>query len=105
MQQVLLNILINATQAMPDGGSITLAVSVGERPGGSQVQLDITDTGNGVPEAIRERMFDSFLSGRSDGTGLGLAIAKRIVHSHHGDIALLSTGPTGTTFRITLPLA
>jgi signal transduction histidine kinase len=105
MQQVLLNILINATQAMPDGGTITLAASVAERPGGSQVQLDITDTGSGVPDGIREKIFDSFLTGRSDGTGLGLAIAKRIVHSHHGDIALLNTGSSGTTFRITLPLA
>jgi signal transduction histidine kinase len=105
IQQVLLNVLINATHAMPDGGAITLTTSLAVRPGGTVVQLDVADTGTGVPDAIRDRVFDSFLSGRPGGTGLGLAIAKRILHSHHGDISLLNTGPHGTTMRITLPLA
>lgn len=105
ISQVLLNLLINATQAMPEGGRITLTPSVEERPGASFAILDITDTGHGVPDAIRDRIFDSFLSGRSDGTGLGLAIAKRILISHHGNITLLRSGSTGTTMRITLPLA
>ena len=63
-----------------------------------------TDSGTGIPDAIKDRIFDSFLSGRPDGTGLGLAIAKRVLQSHHGDIVLESTGPEGTTFLITLPL-
>jgi signal transduction histidine kinase len=65
----------------------------------------VTDTGGGVPEAIKTRIFDSFLSGRAGGTGLGLAIVKRVVQSHHGDIELLSSSEAGTTFRISLPLA
>jgi signal transduction histidine kinase len=69
------------------------------------VIIDITDTGHGIPEAIRDRIFDSFLSGRPDGTGLGLAIVERILRSHHGDIAVLVTGPQGTTMRLSLPLA
>jgi signal transduction histidine kinase len=69
------------------------------------VLLDLSDTGTGVDAAIRDQIFDSFLSGRPDGTGLGLAIAKRILVSHHGDIALLRTSQTGTTMRITLPVA
>jgi signal transduction histidine kinase len=101
LQQVLLNLLINAMQAMPDGGSIGIALAAG--PAGTAV-LDITDTGAGIPEAIRGRIFDSFLSGRSDGTGLGLAIARRILLSHHGDITLRATSPAGTTMRILLPL-
>ncbi|MES2694354.1 MAG: ATP-binding protein, partial [Verrucomicrobiota bacterium] len=105
IQQVLLNLLINATHAMPDGGTITLAIGTDGGAGASNVILDITDTGTGVDESIRERIFDSFLSGRPDGTGLGLAIAKRILISHHGDIALLRTSPAGTTMRITLPRA
>jgi signal transduction histidine kinase len=105
LQQVLLNLLLNATQAMPAGGTITLSTHVLELGGTPQVALDIADTGNGIPEAIRERVFNSFLSGRPDGTGLGLAIAKRILLSHHGDISLVSTSPTGTTMRVTLPLA
>jgi signal transduction histidine kinase len=104
LQQVLLNLLINSTQAMPEGGEITLACQVEERGSTRIVHIDITDTGRGVPEALREKIFDSFLSGRPDGTGLGLAIAKRILLSHHGDITLLTTAPTGTTMRLTLPL-
>jgi signal transduction histidine kinase len=105
IQQVLLNLLLNATQAMPDGGTITVTVTGEDRPTGRVAHTDITDTGRGIPEQVRERMFDSFLSGRPDGTGLGLAIAKRILLSHHGDIVLLQTGPSGTTMRITLPVA
>ncbi|MEO7412989.1 MAG: GAF domain-containing protein [Opitutaceae bacterium] len=104
LQQVLLNLLINATHAMPDGGVITLNTSVEERGNSRWVHLDLTDTGTGIPEEIRDRIFDSFLSGRPDGTGLGLAIAKRILISHHGDITLRSTSQQGTTMRITLPV-
>jgi signal transduction histidine kinase len=105
IQQVLLNLLLNATHAMPEGGTITLHLSTVGGPGAHQACLDITDTGTGVDASIRDQIFDSFLSGRPDGTGLGLAIAKRILVSHHGDIALQQTGPGGTTMRITLPLA
>ncbi|WP_414662138.1 GAF domain-containing protein [Horticoccus sp. 23ND18S-11] len=105
IQQVLLNLLLNATQAMPEGGTITLAVTPEDRPGAHFLCIDISDTGTGVADDLRERIFDSFLSGRPDGTGLGLAIAKRILLSHHGDITLLQTSPAGTTMRLTLPIA
>ncbi len=105
IQQVLLNLLINAMHAMPDGGAITIAVATEDRPGAHLVHVDLADTGTGVPAGIRDRIFDSFLSGRPDGTGLGLAIAKRILVSHHGDIALHATSPAGTTMRVTLPQA
>ncbi len=106
LQQVLLNLLINATQAMPDGGMIVLRTHVEERgEGGRMVHVDVEDTGSGIPEKIRHSVFDSFLSGRPDGTGLGLAIAKRILVSHHGDIALLQSSPAGTIMRVILPLA
>jgi signal transduction histidine kinase len=105
LQQVLLNLIINATHAMPEGGTITLTVSEEERGAARYARLDLADTGSGIPAEIRDRIFDSFLSGRPDGTGLGLAIAKRILISHHGDITLLSSSPEGTTMRLTLPLA
>lgn len=105
IQQVLLNLLLNATHAMAEGGTITLTAHPEDRPGLHQIHLDIADTGTGVDPAIRERIFDSFLSSRADGTGLGLAIAKRILVSHHGDIQLRETSATGTTMRVTLPLA
>lgn len=105
IQQVLLNLIINATQAMPDGGAITVAIGTEERNGAPFATIDITDSGTGIPEHLQARVFDSFLSGRPDGTGLGLAIAKRILLSHYGDIQLVATGPQGTTMRIVLPIA
>lgn len=107
LQQVLLNLLINSMQAMPEGGEIAITLRGepdGAGTGGSAV-LEVADTGAGIPEEIRGRVFDSFLSGRPDGTGLGLAIAKRVLLGHRGDIALVSTSPAGTTLRVTLPLA
>ncbi len=104
LQQVLLNLLINSTQAMTDGGEITIACHTEERGPARVAIVDVADTGPGIAEGLRDRIFDSFLSGRPDGTGLGLAIAKRILLSHHGDITLLESSPAGTTMRITLPL-
>ncbi len=104
IQQVLLNLLLNSTHAMPQGGAITVRAFVEEQAGARHAVVDVVDTGTGVPPEIADHIFDSFLSGRSDGTGLGLAIAKRILISHHGDISLLRTSPTGTTMRSALPL-
>ena len=105
LQQVLLNLLINATQAMPDGGTITVELHREDRTeGGENLRIDFVDTGRGIPPEMRESIFDSFLSGRPDGTGLGLAIAKRILLSHHGDILLRQTSTSGTTMSILLPL-
>ncbi|MFY9926047.1 MAG: GAF domain-containing protein [Opitutaceae bacterium] len=105
LQQVLLNLLINSMQAMPDGGEITIRLSQEAREQGGAAVLEVSDTGLGIPDVIRERIFDSFLTGRPDGTGLGLAIAKRVLLGHNGDIQLVNSSPAGTTFRITLPLA
>lgn len=101
LQQVLLNLILNSMQAMPEGGTITLALGAEAHT----ALLDVTDTGTGIPAVIRDRIFDSFLSGREGGTGLGLAIAKRVMLSHHGDIVLRASGPEGTTLRLTLPFA
>ena len=101
---MLLNLLINSMQAMPEGGDITLRLGSEVRGSVSYAVLDVEDTGSGIPDAVRGRIFDSFLSGRPDGTGLGLAIAKRVLQGHNGDIQLVSSSPAGTTLRITLPL-
>lgn len=100
LQQVLLNLVLNAVQAMPHGGHLTLRHSVA----GLRLQLEITDTGSGIPAAIQPRIFESFLSGRVDGTGLGLAIAQRIMKDHQGELTLAATGSQGTTMRLILPL-
>ncbi|HKB57850.1 MAG TPA: GAF domain-containing protein [Lacunisphaera sp.] len=104
LQQVVLNLALNSLQAMPHGGELSVLCTEEGRTGGRVVHLDLADTGTGIPEAIRPRIFESFLSGRADGTGLGLAIAQRIVTDHHGELSVLSTGPRGTTMRVTLPL-
>lgn len=105
IQQVLLNVILNATHAMPEGGSITIACATGRHEAHEFAIVDLRDTGHGIEAALRDRIFDSFLSGRSGGTGLGLAIAKRIMRSHHGDIAVAATGHDGTVMRLTLPVA
>ncbi len=103
IQQVLLNVILNATHAMPEGGSITIRSRRAEDTAQETAIVEISDTGGGIPAEVGDRIFDSFLSGRRGGTGLGLAIAKRIMRSHHGDIEVAETSPAGTTMRLSLP--
>lgn len=105
IQQVLLNLIFNSTEAMHGGGTLSLVLDRQTRGLTTYATIDVTDTGGGVPPELAPRIFDSFLSGRPGGTGLGLAIARRILESHHGEIALVQTGPTGTTIRVSVPLA
>jgi len=101
IQQALLNLIINAVDAMPNGGEIRLRLDPKEEKHG--VRIAIIDTGGGIDPAIGDRIFESFLTGRKDGSGLGLSIAKRIVRSHRGDIHLAWTGEKGTCFELWLP--
>ena len=103
VQQVLLNLFLNAIQAMPEGGVINIRLWPGENDAGPTAHLCVKDTGRGMPQGLRERIFESFLTGRKEGTGLGLAIAKRIMRSHHGDIELESSGTGGTAFALWFP--
>ena len=105
LQQVFLNLMMNAVQAMPGGGSLSLRVAVEKGPQGPVVCVRVRDTGTGIPPAILPKIFESFFTSREDGTGLGLAIVKRILRDHRGDIVVESTGPGGTTFRFWLPAA
>lgn len=105
IQQVLLNVLLNATHAMPEGGSISIVCQLQRGAGHDSVAVEIADTGHGIAPEMRDRIFESFLSARPGGTGLGLAIAKRIMRSHSGDIEVAKSTPAGTTLRISLPVA
>ncbi|ADE55187.1 GAF domain-containing protein [Coraliomargarita akajimensis] len=100
IQQVMLNLILNATQVMPNGGRIHISTT--ENNG--HANFTITDTGPGMPESIQAEIFESFLTHRPDGTGLGLSISKRILRSHHGNIELVESSPEGSTFRFWLPL-
>ena len=102
IQQALLNLILNALVAMPDGGELTIEVM---EPMDRKVSVLVKDTGQGIPDEFKDRIFDSFLTARSDGTGLGLTISKRILRAHDGDLELLDSGPNGTVFRVSLPIA
>jgi signal transduction histidine kinase len=100
-RRALINIINNAQEAMPAGGRIRLMVS---RMNGF-AEFSVSDTGVGIPQEIRDRIFEPFLTyGKERGTGLGLAITKRIVDAHQGKIELQSTLGEGTTFSLFIPL-
>ncbi len=103
INQVFMNLLINAGQAIADRGLITLAMGLE----GDEVWVSIADTGCGIPEDVQQRIFDPFYTTKpiGRGTGLGLAIAYRIVAKHHGRIEVSSRAGEGSTFRIVLPVA
>lgn len=100
IQQVLVNLIKNAMQAMTKGGTLTL--QTGEGTDG--VWIGVTDTGGGIPQEQINRIFEPFYTTKKKGTGLGLMIVQRIVRAHDGRIELESHVGRGTTFRIWLPL-
>lgn len=102
--QVLLNLIINSTQAMPEGGRIELSTELRTVEKTACIAFSIQDNGKGIPQAIQDKIFDSFLSGRHDGTGLGLSIVKRILKAHHGDIIVEDSNSSGTRIVFWLPL-
>lgn len=102
MYQVLLNMVFNAIQAMPEGGDLFLGTTA--LPADKAVMLEVTDTGLGIPEEKLEQIFTPFYTDKNRGTGLGLAIAKNIVDKHQGAIEVNSRPGEGSTFRVILPL-
>jgi signal transduction histidine kinase len=110
LKQVFINLIVNATHAMPEGGTITISISVipggkGRLAGKELVRIDVSDTGTGIPPEIRERIFEPFFTtkGEGKGTGLGLFITSDIIASHKGSIDVDSAPGRGTTFSIYLP--
>lgn len=98
--QVLLNLLRNSIQATPKGGSVTVSVS----RSGETVRTRIKDTGRGMIESERDKMFDPFFTTRKEGTGLGLAVSHQIVEQHDGHFETESSPGKGTTITVILPL-
>jgi two-component system sensor histidine kinase HydH len=113
LKQAFLNIMLNALEAMPEGGDLAIATRLADaktagvlEPSDRDEWLEVVfdDTGTGIPEAEMARVFDPFFTTKKDGTGLGLAITYRIVENHRGTIRVVSQPGKGTTFAITLPL-
>ncbi|MFH1570018.1 MAG: ATP-binding protein, partial [Gemmatimonadota bacterium] len=106
LKQVFINLILNAAEAMEDGGRLHIAAAPapdGGRHGALAVRF--RDTGSGVPADVRERIFEPFFSTKEHGTGLGLCIAASIMARHGGRLELESTGAEGTTFAVWIPLA
>lgn len=101
LKQAMLNIIINAEQAMPDGGE--LMVRTGRA--GRHVTIDITDTGVGIPKDRLEDVFQVYFSTKKGGTGLGLPTARRIIEGHNGQVVVQSEVGKGTNFQVWLPIA
>jgi signal transduction histidine kinase len=100
IQQALLNLALNAVQAMPHGGRVTLSV----RPAGDSVRVTVADTGPGVPEEIRARIFEGGGTTKSGGTGLGLPLVRAIARSHGGSVSYSASATGGAVFTLELPV-
>ncbi|MGH7409238.1 MAG: two-component system sensor histidine kinase NtrB, partial [Candidatus Methylomirabilales bacterium] len=101
LEQVVLNLLTNAREAMPEGGRLRVAT----RRNGGSIEVEVTDTGKGIPAEHLSKVFDPFFTTKEKGTGLGLAISYGIVRDHRGTLTVRSGEGEGTTFLITLPVA
>lgn len=103
LEQVLLNLALNGIAAMPDGGTLTFAVTGKDEI----IRIDVIDTGHGIPAEVQSQVFDPYFTTRPEGTGMGLALCYKIVQQHGGSIDFRSgedRGIPGTVFTILLPL-
>jgi signal transduction histidine kinase len=103
VRQALVNLVTNAIQAMPKGGTVTVRVSAEQKNGVSLARIEVCDEGVGISPATEKHIFQPFFTTKATGTGLGLAVVKRIVDAHHGEISVRSAIGGGTTFTVTLP--
>ena len=100
LREVLINMILNAVGAMPEGGRLTLCTRQGE----GSVCVDVSDTGTGMTDGVRRRIFDPFFTTKgTKGTGLGLSVSYMLIKSYNGDIEVRSKPGLGTTFSIKLP--
>lgn len=108
MKQVFMNLILNAIQAMKDGGSIVISTGVSAKSDGElvreYVQVEVRDTGIGIPQENLERIFDPFFTSKDEGSGLGLAVSHQIVQEHSGFVTVKSSVGKGTAFFVNVPV-
>jgi len=102
LEQVIVNLITNAIQAMPEGGSFSTSIALKDP---RSVEMKFADTGPGIQKEQLERVFDPFFTTKKSGTGLGLAISRRILNAHQGNITVESYPDAGTIFTLQLPIA
>jgi signal transduction histidine kinase len=103
-QQVVMNLVLNAAEATPSGGTVTVRTAVA--PDNEHVFLEVEDSGVGIPEPVIDKIFDPFFTTKEEGkgVGLGLAVVYGIVQAHGGEIDVKTKLGEGTLFKVTLPL-
>ena len=101
MKQAVLNVVVNAIEAMPEGGELRFESAVQE----DQAEIRISDTGPGIPPEVRDKIFRLYFTTKKEGSGIGLAMTFRVVQLHDGTIDVSSEPGAGTTFALRLPLA
>ena len=101
LKQAVLNVILNGAQAMPEGGNLEVALEEDRK----NSILRITDEGCGIPDEIREKIFDLYFTTKSEGSGIGLAMTYRIIQLHHGSIEVQSKSGLGTEFVLRIPLS
>jgi signal transduction histidine kinase len=99
-RQTLLNLILNALQAMPQGGTLTLEAKTSN----GNFLIAVTDTGTGITAENQRRIFEPYFTTKTKGTGLGLAISRRIIEAHGGTITVFSEAGQGCRFTISLPI-
>ncbi len=104
LEQVILNLLLNAVEAMTGPGEVELAVRAEPALGGARAVLEVSDRGTGLPTELGDRVFDPFVTTKHEGTGLGLPISFQIVRRHGGDLTLAGRPDGGAIARVSLPL-
>ena len=101
LRRALMNLLVNACQAMPGGGRVDITSELETEA----LRITITDTGMGIPPEDIERIFKMYYTTKTDGTGIGLALVRRVIDLHHGSIEILSTVGQGTKVIVRLPVS
>jgi two-component system sensor histidine kinase HydH len=99
LEQAVLNLMLNAIQAMPEGGSVALRTIAGD----GWVRVSVTDTGPGIPQDLADQLFDPHVTTKPAGSGLGLPLVRKIVEAHGGSVRYRSSAGEGATFTLILP--